>query len=374
MTDAFSACSRRSVLAALAAAPLVGCATVPSPSRSLPAPGFVDGLSFLPKDLEDIRRAGLVAMICDVSEVGEVRDPDGTPRYRRTFETNDKAIDAAAARLRGSDVAFVAERGSDIGGRPGCAAFLQFQSCEPIGDDLGRIGYFHGKGLRVLQFTHHNNSAFAGGALETVQTGLTRLGVAGLDEMNRLRVLPDVSHGSVATMLEAARLSRTPIVYSHGACRAILDHPRCIPDEAIRAIADKGGVVGIFMMSFWLTRDPEPRVEHLLAHVRHVIKVGGIEAVGISNDFPMGGQENLLKLGNDNREGVKEYLEWWRAMRALGIPGFEWTPEHVVIPELNALDRMARIRRALEADGFGARDMERIMGGNFARVLTDVLG
>ncbi|WP_225421199.1 membrane dipeptidase [Sphingomonas parva] len=340
----------------------------------MPKPGFVDGLSFLPDDLEEIRRAGLVAMICDVSEVGEVRDPDGTPRYRRTFETNVKAIDAAAARLSGSDLAFVAERGSDIGRRTGCAAFLQFQSCEPVADDLARISYFYGKGLRVLQFTHHNDTAFAGGALERVQRGLTRLGVEGLDEMNRLRILPDVSHGSVATMLEAARLSRSPIVYSHGACRAILDHPRCIPDEAIRAIADRGGVIGIFMMSFWLTRDPQPRVEHLIAHIRHVIQVGGIEAVGISNDFPMAGQPNLLKLGNDNREGVKEYLEWWLAMRALGIPGFEWTPEHVVVPELNTLDRMVKIRRALEADGFRPRDVDRIMGGNFARVLTDVLG
>lgn len=368
MTDLFW--SRRSLLAAIAAAPLAGCVHVPDRPRA----GFVDGLSFLPKDLGDIRTAGLSAMICDVSEVGEVRDPDGTPRYRRTFETNDRAIKAAAARLRGSDLAFVADKGSDIGRRPGCAAFLQFQSCEPIGNDLGRLAYFHGKGLRVLQFTHHNDTAFAGGALERIQTGLTPLGAAGLEEMNRLRILPDVSHGSVATMLEAARLSRTPLVYSHGACRAILDHPRCIPDQAIRAIADRGGVIGIFMMSFWLTRDPVPRIEHLIAHIRHVVRIGGIDAAGIANDFPMGGQENLLKLGNDNREGVKEYLEWWRAMRALGIPGFEWTPEHVVIPELNSLDRMARIQRALKADGFRAGEIERIMGGNFARVLTDVLG
>ena len=306
MPDDVLACSRRSILGALAAAPLAGCVPSRSPRSPLPAPGFVDGLSFLPKTLSDIAAAGLNAMICDVSEVAEVRDPDGTPRYRRTFEANDAALDAAAARLRDSDVAFVAERGSDIARRPGCAAFLQFQSCEPVGDDLARLARFHAKGLRVLQITHHNDTAFAGGALERVQTGLTRLGVAGLDEMNRLRILPDVSHGSVATMIEAARLSRTPVVYSHGACRAILDHPRCIPDEAIRAIADRGGVIGVFMMSFWLTRDPVPRVEHLLAHVRHVVKVGGIEAVGIANDFPMGGQENLLKLDKDNREGVKE--------------------------------------------------------------------
>ncbi len=354
------------------AATLSACTTALS-SRS-GTPPMIDGLSFLPEDLADIRAAGLTAMICDVSEVQEVKDVQGIPRYLRTFEVNDAALDKAAARLRSSEYGFVALKGSDIGRRPGCAAFLQFQSCEPVGTDLSRIARFHGKGLRILQFTHHNNNLFAGGALERVQSGLTALGREGLSEMNRLRILPDVSHGSEPTMLEAAKSSRTPIVISHGACRAIVDHPRCASDAAIRAVADRGGMMGIFMMSFWLTRDPVPTVDHLIANLRHVIRVGGIDAVGISNDFPMAGQTNLLKLNNDNGEGVKEYLPWWIAMRDSGIPGFATLPEHVVIPELNSIDRMTRIRRALERGRFTSDEVDRIMGGNWARVLTDALG
>ncbi len=158
MTNPVPACSRRSVLAGLAATPLLGCAGTSAEPAEPRAPLYVDGLSFLPKDLEEIRTAGLAAMICDVSEVGEVRDPDGTPRYRRTFETNDKALDAAAARLRGSDLAFVAERGSDIGRHPGCAAFLQFQSCEPVAEDLGRIG-FATRPHRLTEFIKAGGSA-----------------------------------------------------------------------------------------------------------------------------------------------------------------------------------------------------------------------
>ena len=361
--------SRRAFLAASGALAATACATLPETPRAQ----YIDGLSFLPEDLSEIADAGLSAMICDVSEIEEIRDKDNIPRYLRTFEANDKAIDAAVARLENTRFAYLALRGSDIGKKAGCATFLQFQSCEPIGSDLSRIDRFHAKGLRVLQFTHHNNNLFAGGALERIQSGLTTLGREGLAQMNRLRILPDVSHGSEATMLEAAKASRTPIVYSHGACRAIVDNPRCIPDSAIRAIAEGGGVIGIFMMSFWLTRDNPPKPEHLVAHIRHVIKVGGIDAVAIANDFPMAGQANLVKLGNDNAEGVKEYLPWWKAMRDSRIPGFEILPEHVVIPAFNAIDRLPRIHATLDRAGFRAREIDRIMGGNWQRVLTDVL-
>lgn len=343
-------------------------------SAAAAKPFFMDGLSFLPDDLEQLSVAHLDGIICDISEIEEVRDADGTPRYLRTYAKCSAALDRVRVRLADSRAAYVALKGSDIGKRPGCAVFLQFQSCEPVGTDLSRLADFHARGLRVLQFTHHNDNLFAGGAIEPHWSGLTPLGVEGLAEMNRLRIVPDVSHGSEPTMLEAARRSKTPILLSHGACKAIVDHPRCASDTVIRAIADKGGMMGIFMMSFWLTRDAVPTTDHLVAQLRHVINIGGIEAVGISNDFPIDGQENLVKLNNDNAEGVKEYLEWWRAMDKLGIPGFAQDPHHVVIPALNDIHRMDSIAAALEKARFRGREIDRIMGGNWRRVMTDILG
>ena len=241
--------TRRAVLAVPIAAAAAHVAGAAQARRT-----YIDGLSFLPEDLADIGRTRVDAMICDVSQVETVRDPDGTPRYRRTPARNLAALEAAAARLASSPHGFVARRGSDIGTWPGAAAFLQFQSAETVGRDLARLATYRDKGLSVLQFTHHNDTEWAGGCLEVRQSGLTPLGREGLAEMNRLRMLADVSHGAEATMLEAAAASRAPIVYSHGACRAIVDHPRCITDRAIRAIADRGGLCGVFMMSFWLTR------------------------------------------------------------------------------------------------------------------------
>ena len=69
--------------------------------------------------------------------------------------------------------------------------------------------------------------------------------------------------------------------------------------------------LGSVFVRFWLTQELWPEVGHYLAQLRHVAKVGGIDSVAIANDFPMGGQENLLLLNNDNRAGVKKYLDRW---------------------------------------------------------------
>lgn len=365
--------NRRQAMLGLAALTSLGCATGARAAVRRRAP-WIDGLSFLPDNPEEVTLAKLDAMVCDISKIEEIRDENNVPRYLRTYEKNSKALDAAISRIGNSPYLYVAHRGSDILSRQGCAVFLQFQSCEPVGTDLSRISDFHARGLRILQFTHHNNNAFAGGALERQPTGLTNLGREGLAEMNRVGIVPDVSHGSEATMLEVAQRSSTPVLLSHGACKAIVDHPRCASDAVIRAIAEKGGMMGIFMMSFWLTKADTPMPEHLVAHIRHVIRVGGADAVGIANDFPMAGQSNLVKLGNNNKEGVKEYWEWWAAMRKIGLPGFDTLPQHVVVPEFNHIDRMSRIADTLDRAGFRSRQIEKIMGGNWRRVLTDILG
>jgi membrane dipeptidase len=367
--------TRRDALAAAAGIALSACAGRPAQTRSQRL-RFVDGLlSSLPETSAQISQSALDAFICDVADVEEVRGEDGTVRYVRNFAACDRSLKAARAHihdhLAGS---YVAERGSDITHRPGTGIFLQFQSCEPIGDDLSRIAYFRGNGLRVLQITHHHDNLFGGGSIELSPRGLTPLGIEGIAEMGRLRIVADVSHASELTALDVARHSRRPFILSHGACRAIVDHPRCAPDDVIRAIADRGGVMGIFMMSFWLTTADVPTLEHYLAQIRHVIKVGGIDTVAVANDFTIAGEMSLRALGNDNAEGVKGYYDWWRPLQARGMPGFAQLPKHVVIPELNTIDRMALICAALERSGFSDGQVEKIMGGNWIRVLTDVLG
>jgi membrane dipeptidase len=189
--------------------------------------------------------------------------------------------------------------------------------------------------------------------------------------MNSLGVIPDLSHASDQTALDTLRTSKKPVILSHGAARALVNNARCAPDNVIRGIADSGGVMGIFMMSFWLTTDAVPTVESYLKQIRHIIKVGGIDAVGIANDFPLSGEQSLIAAKNNNAEAVKGYLPWWDSIAKLGVLGFDKRPVHVAIPELNNIQRVHTIHKALVKDGFKPREVEKIMGGNWIRVLTD---
>lgn len=373
--------TRRTFLKATTAA---GVVAVLDPARvraQAPAYPYVDGLCALPQDLADIGRSGLSAFIMDVSSGTMIDTDDGTIRYYRSFDTSVQSLVRTRRQLRGGAIpgAFLATRGSEIRDafrRGDTAVIMQFQGAQPLEGDVWRLDLFHELGLRVLQFTHHNANPFAGGALDPEPGGLTPLGYELLERMNELRVLPDVSHGSDQTSLEVARGSRTPVILSHGAARALVPNARCAPDGVIRAIADTGGVMGVFMMSFWLTNDPVPTVDHLIAQLRHVANVGGIESVAIANDYPVSGEAHLLSLDNDNAEGVKAYHAWWTSIANEGILGFDASnlPKHVVIPELNNVRRMFLIDEALDAAGFSSADRERIMGRNWIRVLEEVLG
>lgn len=355
-----------------------GCVTQPgSPRSTVP---FVDGLSFMPdltRNPQALVESGLCSFILDVSKAQQLPTEDGSIRYWRTFEACAQSIEAMRLRLAEMNGVFLATRGSEIrrAYRDGTiAVFFQFQGCEPIGEDLSRIDYFYERGLRVLQITHHNDNAFGGGALERHPRGLTALGHAGVERMNQLGILPDVSHASDETALDVIKASKSPVILSHGAARSIVRNARCAPDDVIRAIGDSGGVMGIFMLSFWLTEDKVPTVEHLLQQIRHVEKVAGSEAVGIGNDFTVAGHEPSAALGNVNSEAVKPTLPWWESVGRQGVLGYDTLPSHYVIPELNNPRRMFVIQRALEQAGYTPARIERILGGNWIRVLSDVLG
>ena len=338
---------------------------------------FIDGLSFLSSDLEEMRASGLSAFLLDCSKAEQLETRDGSIRFIRTFDTCLRSIVSVRRRLRTHPDGFLALRGSEIQDAyrtSRTAVFLQMQGCEPFESDLSRIDLFHELGLRVLQLTHHNDNPFAGGALEPRWTGLTELGRHGVEKLNELGILPDLSHASDPTARDVLEMSTGPVIVSHGAARAIVENARCTPDSIIRGIADSGGVFGVFMVSFWLTREPRPTVEALLAQIRHLVNVAGVDAVGIANDYTIRGQLDLAKLGNDNSRGVAGVLDWWKSVAREGVLGFDALPQHVVIPELNNVRRMFTIRRALRDSGFRPAHVAKIMGGNWRRVLTERLG
>lgn len=274
----------------------------------------MDGLSVIngTPDPAVFPQSGLSGVVVDVSRPRMVKRPDGIVTYPREFEgtlKNMAALKLLKRWLRDhSEVAFLATRGSDIPKawkEHRTAVFSQTQGCDWLEDDPDRMAVAYELGLRVLQITHNNSNAFGGAGTEKEWTGLTAKGTELIRRMNEMNVIPDVSHASHLTALDVMKASRRPVALTHGAARAIVNNARCAPDEVIRGVAESGGVFGVFMMSFWLTNDPVPTAESLVRHIRHVIRVGGIDSVGIANDYAITGEAGAAELGN--AEAAKGY-------------------------------------------------------------------
>jgi len=338
-------------------------------------PLYFDGLILSleeTKNSADFRDSGLSGFIWDVSYVEE---KDG--KYVRLFLPCLKSIARANRLLRENEYGlFLATKGSRVtearqSGKT--AVFLQFQSCEPFTDDLDLMGAFYELGLRICQVTHHSTNPFGGGSIEKEWTGLTDKGFKAIEKMNDLGIIPDLAHGNEVLCQDILKTSKKPVVASHTCCRAIVRNARCITDPVIKGIADSGGLVAIMPLSWWITNDPVPTVDHYVQHLEHVINVGGIDAVGLSHDQAIAGNLEAAKLNNDNAEAVKLSLGWWKKQQAAGVMGFEELPKHSIIPELNNVRRLFTIQATLEKKGHSSAEIEKIMGLNWVRVLTECL-
>lgn len=337
-----------------------------APPPTLP---YADGLCFMADD-RHIEASGLSAFICDVTA-----DEHGS--VVRTFEGCAVAAARLRRRLVGDGRAFLATRGDDVRtafdtGRT--AVVMQMQGCDVLGTDLDRMLVFHALGVRVLQLTHHFDNAFGGGCLEARPSGLTPLGHEAVACMNELGIVLDLAHACEQTALEAIAASHRPVIVSHTGPQALVANARCASDAVLRAVARSGGVVGLFMMSFWVTNEPEPTVDAWVRSLRHMVDVAGIDHVGIANDFPLCGERRAAAAGNDNATAVLPYLPWWEKHAVRGIHGFAARPRHVVFPELNHVRRMFVLHDALARAGFRPSEVERLMGGNWIRLLADELG
>jgi membrane dipeptidase len=131
-----------------------------------------------------------------------------------------------------------------------------------VGQDLAHLRRFAALGARYLTLTHNGHNALADAAIprpdfgdgREMHGGLSPLGRAAVAEMNRLGMLVDVSHAAKSTMLQAAALSRTPVVATHSCVRALCDHPRNLDDEQLDVLRDTGGVVQITAVSGFIKR------------------------------------------------------------------------------------------------------------------------
>jgi membrane dipeptidase len=162
---------------------------------------------------------------------------------------------------------------------------LSLEGCEPLGTNPGLIEVFWELGVRMASLTWNRRNAFADGAGEPAHNGLSSLGRALLARFDELRIVVDLAHASDRTfwdVLEAA--PDATVLVSHACCRALVDTPRNVSDEQLRALAERDGV--FCLMALPLVVDPKrPTLARFVDHVEHAIEVMGIEHVGLGGDF-----------------------------------------------------------------------------------------
>jgi len=241
------------------------------------------------------------------------------------------------------------------------------QDTSMVGPELDRLAQLKKDGVMTVQLTYNNRNLSGDGALEPANAGLSKLGRATIERIEAEKLLLDLSHGGARTMAEAAAFAKRPLVISHTGARALTDHVRNTADETIRAVADKGGVVGVYFMPF-LTLDSHPKGSDLLAHVEHVAKVAGEDHVGIGTDN--GVLPQML-----DAEARKKLDKWQmeRIKAGIAAPG-EGIGVYPMVADYNSVDRYRRFAADLQKRGWSEARLEKLMGGNFLRVYRDAWG
>ena len=214
---------------------------------------------------------------------------------------------------------------------------------------------FYELGLRCAQLTYNSQNLIGSGSTDRVDGGISDYGVSIIKAMNEVGMLVDVSHSGDRTTLDAIELSPKPIAFTHSNCRALNDHPRLKTDEAIRKLAAKGGVMGITGVRNFV-KDKEPTtVEDIVDHIDHVVKLVGIEHVGIGTDSDLMGYDHMpadqykqLKAGYKSSYAFRDKID---------TDGF------------NHPRKMYDLTAALVRRGYSDSNIQAVLGGNFRRLL-----
>jgi membrane dipeptidase len=233
--------------------------------------------------------------------------------------------------------------------------------------DVSRVATLQALGLRQVQLTYNVRNSVGDGCLEPSDAGLSRLGHDLVAELAQRRLVMDLSHAGKTTTAQAIALASRPPVISHTGCRDLNDNPRNVFDTELRALADKGGVVGIYFMPF-LVKTGTAHAADLIRHLEHAVNVCGEDHVGLGTD----GSVSAITLDAEYREGLRRKAAA-RLARGVAAPG-EGADAYELIPEYNGPGKFRRLADDLAHAGWPARRIEKVLGANFARVYREVWG
>ena len=315
-----------------------------------------DGLS--EQEIKDVHESGVTCAHITVGTVGTTAPDTAFMQTAQGIAYWEREIDRhpdVLGRVRTvSDIA-KAKKAKRTGLIYGVQDGVAFET------DLKRLEDLHALGLRVVQPTYNRRNLLGDGCLEPANAGLSKTGVEAIERMNDIGILVDLSHCGRQTAADAIRVSKKPVAFTHTGCQALADHPRNRTDAELKAVADKGGVCGIYFMPY-LSEGRQPTASDIVLHLEHMVQVAGEDHVSIGTDG------NISPTVVDQKY-KDAFAKNTRERREAGI-GAPWETEegYLFANDLNTTRRFATLAMMLADRRHSATRIEKILGGNLLRV------
>ena len=310
----------------------------------------------------EIKLTGLTAVRDTILPIGN--QLDSWEKFRGNLKDYHNIVFANPDRLK------LVEKAADIAAckRDGMLGLiLGTQDTAMIGPSLDRLQEMKKGGVRCVQLTYNLANLSGDGSIEPRNAGLTNLGRDTIRRIEAEKLLLDLAHGGARTIDEAIAFAKRPLTISHTGARAIADHPRNVSDNAIRAVAERGGVVGIYFMPY-LSSDSHPTGGMLLDHIDHAAKVAGEDHVSIGTD---GSPLPLVIDAKAIENARKDYEQ--RKAAGIAAPG-EGPDVFTIVRDYNSIDKLERLGSDLGRRGWSTGQIEKLFGLNLMRLYGEVWG
>ena len=302
----------------------------------------------------------------------------GAEAVRRTLDLRDAIQSFFDAHPGEIEQAFTAADIERIVAARKIAAVLALEGGHQIDDDLRVLRMYHRLGIRAMTLTHFRNNNWADSSTDKPRhNGLTDFGKQVVREMNRIGMLVDISHVSDKTFYDAIAASTKPIIASHSSCRALTNMPRNMTDDMLRALAKNGGVVGVNFYPGFISQKAAAVATRNIAAKAQALPPQDPKAL---DDYAA--KEHFRDIASSHRHGsatledALAHLD--HAIKVSGVDhvgiGSDWDGIETVPVGLEDVSKMPAVTAGLLKRGYSEQDINKIMGGNFLRVMREAVG
>ncbi|WP_280561849.1 dipeptidase [Chromohalobacter sp. 48-RD10] len=299
--------------------------------------------------LEDMRRGGLTAANCTVSV------------WEGFQATVDNIVQTNALLAACDDLVRPVRTTADITrakeeGKTGI--IYGFQNAHAFEDQIGYVEVFKRLGVGIVQMCYNTQNLVGTGCYER-DGGLSGFGREIVAEMNRVGVMCDLSHVGETTSREVIETSEKPVCYSHCLPSGLKEHPRNKSDAELRFIAEHGGFVGVTMFTPFLRAGVDATVDDYVEAIEYVMNIVGEDAIGIGTDFTQGQDQAFFEWLTHDKGYARRLTNFGTIINPEGI---------------RTIGEFGNLTEALLRRGMSERQVRKVMGENWMRVLKDVWG